>query len=92
MSLALATLNLLPLPHLDGTHILTAVLGILIAGSAEEGEEDFDVDDEGEAGAEGHDARRVRGHRRRWHRVVTWTTMAVAAVCVGGGIVLGALS
>jgi hypothetical protein len=65
---------------------------MLIDDSSNEGEEESDMIDEGEARIEDLGARRVGVRRRRWHRVVSWTTMAVAAVCVGGGIVLGALS
>ena len=92
LSLALATLNLLPLPHLDGTHILSATLGILMTASPDEAAEDFDIDDEGETGIESFGRRRAEGHRCRWHRVISGTTMAFAAVCVGGGVILQALS
>lgn len=92
LSLALATLNLLPLPHLDGTHILSSILGMLIVASIHEEEGGLVVDDEGEAGIESFGTRRAEGRRRRWHRAVSGTTVAVAAVCVGGGIMMQALS
>ena len=76
---------------LDGTHILSATLGLLIVASSNAGE-GLDVEDEGETGMGSSVTRRTEARRRWWHRVVSGTAMFLTAVCVGGGAILQALS
>jgi hypothetical protein len=96
LSLALATLNLLPLPRLDGTHILSAVLDLVFKVDPEnelvEHElEELEAYEEASLDPARDGPRRALQKRRWWHRAIGWTMTGVAVVCVGGGVVLGAL-
>jgi membrane-associated protease RseP (regulator of RpoE activity) len=99
LSLALATLNLLPLPQLDGTHILSAMLSLTFGSSSQEdGGDEYDrleADDmelgDGTTSLVRNDTVNAREKKRRWHQIVTWATGGLAVTCVGGGVILGLL-
>ncbi|KAJ9100544.1 hypothetical protein QFC21_003587 [Naganishia friedmannii] len=99
LSLALATLNLLPLPQLDGTHILSALLSLAFGiADHEQGADEYDrmeADDmELDDGMTSLERIRTFPHRdkkRRWHQIITWTTSGLAIACLGGGVILGLL-
>lgn len=96
LSLAIATLNLLPLPRLDGTHILSALLGLVFKTDPEDELEEHELREMGEyeetpLGASRNGTRRALLRKRRWHRAITWTTTGMAVICIGGGLVLEAL-
>jgi membrane-associated protease RseP (regulator of RpoE activity) len=95
LSLALATLNLLPLPRLDGTHILSAVLGLVIRVDPDELEEheiaEMEEYERTTLDASRNGIRRGLLMKRRLHRAISWTTTGIAVVCIGGSLVLEAL-